>query len=71
MYSNGVVWFFVCDIGGTLCDVHLSLQNGCTPLMVASGGGHVECVKLLLDRGAQANHQIKVSAVLLLSVIAC
>ena len=65
MYSNGVVWFFVCDIGGTPCDMHLSLQDGRTPLMEASGGGIVECVKLLLDRGAQANHQCKVSAVLI------
>ena len=61
----------VCDIGGTPCDMQLSLQYGCTPLMVASGRGHVECVKLLLDRGAQTNHQSKVSAVLLISVIAC
>ena len=65
------MWFFVCDIGGTPCDMHLSLQSGRTPLMEASGRGHVECVKLLLDRGAQANHQSNVSAVLLISVISC
>ena len=66
------MWFVVhlCDIGGTSCDMHLCLQNGRTPLMEASGGGHVECVKLLLDRGAQANHQSKVSAVLI-SVVSC
>ena len=40
-----------------------SLQNGATPLMYASAAGHVECVKLLLDWGAQANNQDKVSAV--------
>ena len=31
--------------------------------MFASAAGHVECVKVLLDKGAQANHQDKVSAV--------
>ena len=30
--------------------------------MVASGGGHDGCVQLLLDRGAQIDHQNKVSA---------
>ena len=39
------------------------LQSGQTSLMWASGGGHVQCVQLLLDRGAEANHQDKVSAV--------
>ena len=59
------MWFVVhvCDIGGTPCYMHL--QNGRTPLMEASGGGHVECVKLLLDRGAYSNHQSKVSTVLI------
>ena len=42
--------------------MHLSLQNGCTPLMMASLEGHVGCVQLLLDRGAQIDHQNKVSA---------
>ena len=40
--------------------MHLSLQNGCTPLMEASSGGHVKCVKLLLEKGARANDQNKV-----------
>ena len=40
----------------------LSLQNGSTPLMMASGGGHDGCVQLLLNRGAQIDHQNKVSA---------
>ena len=44
---------------GTL---HLSLQNGNTPLMLASSGGHDGCVQLLLDRGAQIDHQNAVSA---------
>ena len=42
--------------------MHLSLQDGDTPLMVASIRGHTKCVQLLLDRGAQVNHQDKVSA---------
>ena len=40
--------------------MHLSLQDGDTPLMAASRGGHVRCVLLLLDKGAQINHQNKV-----------
>ena len=40
-----------------------SLQDGHTALMYASGSGHVECVKLLLAEGAQANHQAKVGTV--------
>ena len=43
--------------------MHLSLQYGGTSLMWASGTGHVGCVQLLLVRGAQLNHQDKVSAV--------
>ena len=31
--------------------------------MMASIGGHVRCVQLLLDKGAQVNHQDEVSAV--------
>eukprot|EP00731_Ephydatia_muelleri_P011877 Em0006g771a len=36
---------------------------GWTPLMRASSGGHVTCVQLLVDRGAQINHQDKVSVI--------
>ena len=43
-------------------DMHLSLQDGYTPLMVASRGGHDGCMQLLLDQGAQVDHQNKVSA---------
>ena len=46
---------------GHWCDMHLSLQDGDTPLMVASREGHDGCVQLLLDRGAQVDHQNKVS----------
>ena len=37
--------------------IHLSLQFGHTPLIEASYWGHVGCVQLLLDRGAQDNLQ--------------
>ena len=39
-----------------------SIQDGWTALMKASVYGHVECVKILLERGAQANTQNKVSS---------
>ena len=47
------------------CSVYMyfSLQYGETALMMASSGGHVECVKLLLDNGASADLSDKVSAV--------
>ena len=48
---------------GHWCDMHLSLQDGYTPLMVASRWGHDGCVQLLLDRGAQIDHQNEVSAI--------
>ena len=47
---------------GHWCDMHLSLQNGDTPLMVALQCRHDGCVQLLLNKGAQVNHQDKVSA---------
>ena len=40
---------------------HSLLQDGCTSLMLASMGGHVECVRILLEGGAQANQQDRVS----------
>ena len=42
----------------------MSLQDGWTPLIMASLTGHAECVQLFLDRGAQVNHQDEVSTVL-------
>ena len=42
--------------------MHLSLQDGNTPLMGASLYGQDRCLQLLLDRGAQIDHQNKVSA---------
>ena len=42
---------------GASYDVYLSLQNGQSPLMMASAEGHLEIVKLLLDKGAVVNHQ--------------
>ena len=41
--------------------MYLYLQDGKSPLVVASLGGHVEIVKLLLDKGAEVNHLNKVS----------
>ena len=41
--------------------MHLSLQDGRTALMKASEAGQVECVKVLLDRGAEVNIQDTVS----------
>ena len=47
---------------GHWCDMHLSLQYRDTPLMRASRRGHDGCVRLLMDRGAQIDHQNEVSA---------
>ena len=41
--------------------IYLSLQDGKSPLMVASLVGHFEIVKLLLDKGAEVNHQNEVN----------
>ena len=45
--------------------MHLTLQNGRTALTVASQEGKVECVMMLLDRGAEVNLQDKVSGVII------
>ena len=44
--------------------MHLSLQWGRTSLMKASGAGKVECVKVLLDEGAEVSMQDEVSSVM-------
>ena len=46
-------------------DMHLSLQLGETLLIKASKTGKVECVKVLLDRGAKINMQDEVSGVII------
>ena len=56
------------ELGVLLCTLYLSayllsLQVPWTPLMWASYNGHTECVKVLLERGAQVNMQNEVSAV--------
>ena len=55
------------DIVITLCNVYVYilsyLQSGQTALMKASSEGHVKCVKLLLEKGADFNHKDEVSAV--------
>ena len=43
--------------------MQLSLQDGYTALMKALARGQVECIKVLLDRGAEVNMQNKVSGV--------
>ena len=44
--------------------IRLSLQDGSTTLMAASENGQVECVAMLLDRGAEVKLQNKVSGVI-------
>ena len=53
------------EIVNSPCSVYMyfSLQYGATALMLAFREGHVECVKLLLDKGASADVSDKVSAV--------
>ena len=45
--------------------MYLSLQEGSTALMMASAAGHMECVQVLLDKGADVNMQSKVSGVII------
>ena len=45
------------------------LQDGSTPLMVASSGGHVETVKFLLSFGAKTS--IKIPEVIITVVSTC
>ena len=49
-------------IGDTSGDVYLSLQDRQFPLKVATLRGDVQCLQLLLDKGADVNHQDKVSS---------
>ena len=44
--------------------MHLPLQDGWTALMKASKAGHMECVQVLLDKGAEVNIHDKVSDVI-------
>ena len=50
------------DLHGTLI-CHSLQQDGLTALMYASMKGEVECMRILLERGAQANTQSKVSSI--------
>ena len=45
--------------------MHLSLQFEGTALMTASQAGHMECVQMLLDKGADVNMQNEVSGVII------
>ena len=49
-------------IGDASYDVHLSLQNGWSPLMVAALRSNFQCLQLLLDKGADVNQQNQVSS---------
>ena len=43
--------------------IHVLLQDGDTPLMREARRGQVKLVQLLLEKGAQVDHQDKVSVV--------
>ena len=45
--------------------MHLSFKDGWTALMRASKAGQLECVKVLLDKGAEVNMQSGVSGVII------
>ena len=51
----------MCDLHGTLI-CHSLQQLGQTALLLASMKGKVECVRILLERGAQVNTQNEVSS---------
>ena len=42
--------------------MYLSVQDGRSPLMVAASEGKVKCLQLLLEKGADVNHQDEVSS---------
>ena len=42
--------------------MYLSLQYGRSPLLVAASEGNVECLQLLLEKGADVNHKDEVSS---------
>ena len=48
-------------VSGYYMVCHFLLQLGWTSLILASGGGYVECIRTLLEAGAQANQQDMVS----------
>ena len=50
--------------------LHLSLQYEWTALMRASDARHIECVQVLLDKGAKVNMQNNVSDVIIHCVLA-
>ena len=61
----GTIVEFVSDIDGARMDTCTSLQDGWTALMAASQTVQVECVKMLLDRGAKVNLLNEASGVII------
>ena len=49
--------------------MHMSLQDGWTALMKASKAGHMECINVLMDCGAEVNMQDQVSGVITLCTL--
>ena len=45
--------------------IDIPLQNGSTALMMTSKAGHIECVKMLLEKGAEINMPDNVSDVII------
>ena len=54
-----------CTVSGIDVTPMMILQWGWTALIKASEAGQVECVKVLLDRGAKVNMQHNVSGVII------
>ena len=54
------VWYALCVSADRHCSLSLSIQDGCSPLMVASRHGDISMVRILIEEGAHVNTQNKV-----------